>query len=82
VESARHVSATDDAVKALLELAAACHIALDALPRLGEETETFLRPHIETLCERTDHELHNRGVFGDAAPTSKRRSDGEPSPGR
>jgi hypothetical protein len=81
VESAGHVFPTDDAVKALLELAAACHIALDALPRLGEETERFLRPHIETLCERTDRELQNRGVFGDA-PTAKRRSDGKPSAGR
>jgi hypothetical protein len=82
VESARHVFPTDDALKALLELAAAYHIALDALPRLGQETEKFLRPHIETLCERTDRELHNRGVFGDAATTPKRRSDGKPSPGR
>jgi hypothetical protein len=56
--------ALDDAVKALIELAAACQIALDALPRLGRETEGSLRPHIEALCDVTDRELRDRGVVG------------------
>jgi hypothetical protein len=54
-----------DGVKALIELAAACQIALDALPRLGRQTEDSLRPHIEALCEVTDRELKDRGVVGD-----------------
>jgi hypothetical protein len=64
MESLGQAFAVDDATKALLELAAACHIALDALPRLGRQTEGYLRPHIEALCERTDRELQDRGEFG------------------
>jgi hypothetical protein len=50
--------------KALIELTAACQIALDALPRVGPQTEDSLRPHIETLCEVTDRELRDHGVIG------------------
>jgi hypothetical protein len=60
VETVREIPA--EAVKALIELAAACQIALDALPRLGQHTEDSLRPHIEGLCHATDRELKNWGV--------------------
>lgn len=52
----------DEGIKALLQLAALCRVALDALPNLGSETEDSLRPHIEKLCELTDQELGRRGV--------------------
>jgi hypothetical protein len=59
-ESARDIP--DEAIRALIELAAACRIALDALPRLGQQTEDPPRPHIEALCDLTDRELKNWGV--------------------
>lgn len=46
-----------DGVEALIKMEVACRLALEALPKLQNETEQALRHHIETLCEVTEREL-------------------------
>ena len=44
-------------IQALIRLEVACHVALDALPELPNETEQALRDHVQSLCDVTAAEL-------------------------
>jgi hypothetical protein len=44
-------------IQALIRLEVACHVALDALPELPDDTEQALRDHVQTLCEVAGAEL-------------------------
>jgi hypothetical protein len=48
----------DPKVDALIRLEVACRLALEALPRLPDDTERALRQHVEVLCEITGKQLN------------------------
>jgi hypothetical protein len=47
----------DPQVQALIKLEVACHLALEALPGLPDETEQALREPVQRLCDVTGTEL-------------------------
>jgi hypothetical protein len=52
----------DEAIDAIVRLEVACRLALDALPKLPEDTQQVLRRPLDELCRIAEQELERTGA--------------------